>query len=130
METDELIELRGHHLRKLGEVYWQGYPDKELTPLQIKVYDCLNELVEHPEQKIILIDTTSDVLCKMCKSRTKLLNGDSEYINEKSCSDKGDAYVAELIGLKLGQTYSIKEILVAIDQNKDNRDFLPLEKAS
>ena len=132
MGTDKPIPLRGHHLRNIGAIYFIADYSRyrKLSPFETKAYSFLEGLIQKPEQKVTLVDD-SDSICTMCRSikRPGEATCFSEDVSEEGVTE-GDKHVAELIGLKLGQTYSMQEILEAIDKNKTNWDFLPIKRVA
>jgi len=125
MTTEDPIPLRGHHLRNVGKAYLTE--PTALSAFEIRAYSFLEDLIKRPEQKVILVDNDQDAICYICYSMKR--PGEASCFSEEA-SENGDRHVAGLIGLEIGQIYSIREILEAIDKNKDNKEFLPLGKAS
>lgn len=125
METKEPIKLRAHHLRTLGNFLFK------LTDFKITIKEVLEEILENKEQKILLIKSAPDKICELCDNPHKELDicFDDPLMYNDSPTYLHDAKVAEAMGLEIGETYTVREIVEILQQNEPTlREWYELQQ--
>ena len=108
-----------------------GYSEKLGDNFATSIYNFLDNLVQNPDQKILVSAGTPDYICKKCPAPMKaecttynpnknLLHGSIFWDDSMSPSIQ-DKKVAEDAGLKVGNIYSVGEIIHATE--KQTRDY-------
>ena len=139
------IELRAHHLRNLKHIHgvsreeyfrtlnedpnqediprktsWVPYVDSPNDPFMTVGYDNLKAILRNPIQKIILIEDKPDFICSACPARVKAVcSAPKKYSPNSNTFDatpsKVDRDFAQKFGLKIGETYSARDVIRALN---------------
>ncbi len=101
------ISLRPHHF-----ICLQGYKGLNYSKPQANSWRKISkELTGNPDADIFII-SGSDVLCRKCPA----ISSNNARCNEYSVNAL-DNKIAEILGIKQGQTYKYSDILAKIKQN-------------
>ena len=128
----EAIPVRGHHLATIAA--WDGdikeferlstefeYSNSTEDPTLTKTYSFLSDLRGDPDKKILVIAGQPDFICRGCRKmsgKCRDFDGESNPVYRRffgrlvSPEDR-DIRAAEEAGLKVGESYTVGEIIEA-----------------
>lgn len=136
------IPLRGHHLSRIsgldmdigkyGKLMVEtGYSEHESDSFVTQTYTFLQNLREHPNQRILVIAEEPDFICERCPKRKEKcvdynpqasLLHNTVFCNQRKDLDSKDREFVKKVGLEVGEIYLVRQIIKATEeQTKDFR---------
>jgi|GEM_PF-6594712 hypothetical protein len=128
------ISVKGHHLERIAslDIGFQeyeklmldkGYSTRASKSFATETYEFLGDLRENQEQKVLIIAGEPDFICEKCpesKRQTCVQYNPginplykSIFWNPNMSAEGQDREHAENLGFKVGEKYSVKEIIAA-----------------